>query len=466
MIIPAPLQQITEANKHRLVSAAIAAAVLVLAAYLGYASSPDYLVAVGGLLVTLVLFRRPELGMVALLIAALCVPFSIGTGTETTLHAALFLIPALLALWVAEMFRQQSIRLAPSPTNLPLLLLVVSATISLIVGNLPLNYFANFASLPAQLGGWAIFVLSAGVFLLMGHQIKQEIWLQGIVAIFLGLGTLVALGRMFAPFAVVSSALVVDRAQGSLFWVWLVALAGGQALFNARLSIGWRAALGGLGLVCLGVGWFLARPWASGWLPEMIVLFALITLRSWRAGVLLGLVTLGGIFMNPELIQRIVTADQYSLDTRVVAAQIILGQVIQANPILGLGPANYYHYTPLYPILGFAVRFNSHNQYVDIVAQLGIVGLAVFVWLTGSIARLGWGLRERVGNGFARGYVNGCLGGLAGSLAAGFLGDWFLPFVYNIGLAGFRASMLGWLFLGGLVAIKCMLDERALHSTG
>jgi len=33
------------------------------------------------------------------------------------------------------------------------------------------------------------------------------------------------------------------------------------------------------------------------------------------------------------------------------------------------------------------------------------------------------------------------------------LADWFLPFVYNIGFAGFRTSALAWMFLGGLVAL-------------
>lgn len=51
-------------------------------------------------------------------------------------------------------------------------------------------------------------------------------------------------------------------------------------------------------------------------------------------------------------------------------------------------------------------------------------------------------------SGLEQAYVNACLAGLAGSLAAAMLGDWFLPFVYNIGIAGFRASVLGWLFLG------------------
>ena len=32
--------------------------------------------------------------------------------------------------------------------------------------------------------------------------------------------------------------------------------------------------------------------------------------------------------------------------------------------------------------------------------------------------------------------------------------DWVLPFTYNIGLSGFRTSMLAWMFLGGLVSIE------------
>ncbi|PWH19836.1 MAG: hypothetical protein DDG58_04135, partial [Ardenticatenia bacterium] len=58
--------------------------------------------------------------------------------------------------------------------------------------------------------------------------------------------------------------------------------------------------------------------------------------------------------------------------------------------------------------------------------------------------------------------VYACLAGLAGTLVAGMLADWFIPFVYNIGLAGFRASILGWLFLGGLIA----LDQMKGYVTG
>jgi hypothetical protein len=61
-----------------------------------------------------------------------------------------------------------------------------------------------------------------------------------------------------------------------------------------------------------------------------------------------------------------------------------------------------------------------------------------------------------VQSGFAQAYVYGTLGGLAGMAVAGMLGDWVLPFFYNVGLTGFRSSMLGWLFLGGLVSLEQM----------
>ena len=67
--------------------------------------------------------------------------------------------------------------------------------------------------------------------------------------------------------------------------------------------------------------------------------------------------------------------------------------------------------------------------------------------------------------GFARAYVYGALGGIAGTLVAAALGDWVLPFVYNIGLRGMRASLLGWMFMGGLVALEQMLSRHSMDST-
>jgi O-antigen ligase len=122
--------------------------------------------------------------------------------------------------------------------------------------------------------------------------------------------------------------------------------------------------------------------------------------------------------------------------------------------------ANYYWYTPLIPILGYHVQFNSHNNYVDIIAQTGIIGLACFFWFAFEVWRVGWGIREKVPDGFAKAYVIGALGGLVATLVSGMLGDWILPFVYNVGLQGFRSSLIGWLFLGGLIALEGMTQGK------
>ena len=53
---------------------------------------------------------------------------------------------------------------------------------------------------------------------------------------------------------------------------------------------------------------------------------------------------------------------------------------------------------------------------------------------------------------------------MVGTLFAGMLGDWFLPFVYNVGMRGFRTSVLGWIFLGGVVVIEQLVAKGKLST--
>ncbi|MGQ9768595.1 MAG: O-antigen ligase family protein, partial [Anaerolineae bacterium] len=433
-------------NTRLLLRVGVILAVLALAAHLGAAASRRTALLLVGLGGGLVLLRRPAWGLAVLIPTALVVPFSIGTGTQTSLNAAVLLVAALLGVWLLDMFRRGRVRLAPSPVNLPAFVFVLVACLAFAAGQLPWNPFAATASLAAQGGGLAVFVLSVGAMLLAGNLVVERRHLAWLVWPFLGLGALVVLGRWLPPLGWLTGQLVVRGATGCLFWVWLTALAGGLALFDRTLPMGARLALFGLAVAAPVSGWLQGRLWASGWLPPLVVLWALLWLRSWRLGLLVTLASalwLG--FIQPDLPAEAVAADQYSIDTRQVAWDILLRQVLPLNPVLGLGPSNYYHYTPLYPILGWYVKFNSHNQYVDILAQTGILGMGAFLWLMAALGRLGWRLRARVGQGFVCGYVHACLAGLAGTLVAGMLADWFIPFVYNIGLAGFRASVLGWL---------------------
>jgi O-antigen ligase len=134
-------------------------------------------------------------------------------------------------------------------------------------------------------------------------------------------------------------------------------------------------------------------------------------------------------------------------------------EVTLRNPITGLGPAAYRPYANMKPLLyqgayWVAPLINSHNNYVDLFAHGGLLGLALFFWFVAALARVGIRLRGRFTQGFAAGYVSGVLAAGVGALVIMALADWMLPFVYNIGFPGFQASVLVWLFLGGLVALE------------
>jgi hypothetical protein len=351
------------------------------------------------------------------------------------------------------------IQFAASRTVWPLLAYLVVAVISFGVGQLNWLPFALHAPMGAQLGGLAIIVLSASTFLLAANQVRDLVWLKRITWAFLAVGALAILIRSVLPWFGLPTQQLFPPA-GTVFYIWLVAMAFSQAAFNRDLHPVWRLALGGLVLVTLYILFVWKFDDKSGWLSAFVCIAVIIGAWSWRAG--LALVPVAALAVV-YLWSGVVATDEYSVFTRFDAWEI-MAKIIKISPVLGLGFANYYWYTPLFPIRGYAVSFNSHNNYVDIVAQTGVVGLICFVWLLWELGRLGWRLRTEVPAGFAQAYVYGAIGGLAGMAVAGMFGDWVLPFFYNIGLYGFRSSMLGWLFLGGLVSLEQMVNTKSLSA--
>jgi len=438
----------------RIAPAGLILLTLAAAAYLGPRASTRYLVLLAGAGLALVFLQKPPLGLAILIIASLLVPFALGTGTQTDLNASILLSALFTGLWILALFARRKRLILAQPSR-SLIGLCLVAVLSFIGGQIPWIPFAQPAPLHAQLGGLAVFLLSAGVFLVAAHQISDVRWLARLTWIFLALGGLYMAGRIVPPLGNLIVPLFQKGSTGSLFWTWLVALAFAQTVFNRHLHAILRLTLVGLVLAALYVGLFQARWWASGWLPPLVAMMAILWAGAPRWGLLTTLA--GGVaaLLNlPGSINLLMVGDQqYSLATRTEAWRIV-AEIVKVNPVLGLGPANYYHYTPLFPILGWHVNFSSHNQYVDLVAQTGLLGLACFLWFVWETGRLGWRLRSEVPTGFAQAYVYGAFGGLAGTAVAGLLADWVLPFVYNIGLAGFRASVIGWLFLGGLCSLE------------
>jgi len=402
-------------------------------------------VLLGGVGVLLVLLKEINIGFIFLVLAAIFVPFS-GPGG---INAAALMVAALIGLWLMDMFVvKRSFQFINSRTLLPVIVFFVTSTISFVMGQIPWFVFAKQAPLDAQIGGFAIYVLSLGGLLVTAHLIQEIKWLEIIVWIFIGLGAVYVFGRILH--------LPVDRVYqrgftaGSMFWTWLIALSFSQLVFNSHLKMSIRGLLLVIVLTTLYVAIAQAYDWKSGWFPPLIVIGIILLLRYPR---LLLLAIPFAVIVAGYLVGKLIASDQYSWGTRVDAWVIVLA-ISRASPLFGLGFANYYWYTPLFPIRGFHVSFNSHSQYIDLIAQVGIIGLIGFFWVFFEVGRLAWNLRNRVPEGFARSYTNGVLAGVIATLVAAFLVDWVLPFAYNIGFNGLRASILPWIFFGGLISVE------------
>ena len=408
--------------------------------------------------------RHPEIGIILLIPISFFLPWELGTGTNVAINMTFLFSIAVVGIWI---FRVLTTRAPSNPQassiNILSIIFITATFISFLSGNIRWVINAqDQASIPAQVGGWLLYVLSIGIMLYVQSHIKDIRWLKILTWVFIGLGSIYII-NFISPINFVSRIRSFSSGSvGSMYWVWLLALTFGQFLFNKDLQPKYRLALGLLTIAILVVGLSPTnREWTSGWLPPVIAIGTILWLRTWRLGLVATFAVIAiFVITKAEFFNNlVVSSNQYSITTR-FATYPILFELIKANPITGLGFANYSHYTYLYPIMGWYVSFNSHNNYMDIIAQTGFVGLVLFLSLMISIGLRGLKLYKLETDGFSSGYINACLGGLVGMLAAGLLGDWFLPYLSNIGIPGFRASIFSWIFLGGLLALGRIIDTQ------
>jgi hypothetical protein len=403
-------------------------------------------VGVVGLTGLLILMRQLKLGYFLVLLGGMFIPFE-GPGG---FNASILMVILICVLWLLDMFVvKREFKFVSSRAIRPAVYLMAVSVVAFGMGQIPWFAFGQQAPFDAQLGGFAIYFFSLATMIMTANLITDTRWLKAIVWTFLGLGALYVVGNA-ANLAAVDGVYQEGVYANSMFWTWMVALTLGQALFNDALSRRNRILLFGIFAATFFVAFVQQNDWKSGWVPPAVVVIVLFALR-YKKLILLG-VPLAAIY-GGFVVQKLISTDAYSWETRVDAWLVVLN-MSKASPLFGLGFANYYWYASLFNLRGYYLQFNAHSQYVDLIAQTGIAGLLCFLWILFEVGVLSWVLKDKVGDGFSRGYVYSMVGGVAGVVMAAFLVDWVLPFAYNIGLEGFRASILPWIFFGGLISLE------------
>ena len=127
-------------------------------------------------------------------------------------------------------------------------------------------------------------------------------------------------------------------------------------------------------------------------------------------------------------------------------------------PVFGVGPGNNYPYMLRYSSLG-----TPHNQYLNILIELGIVGLLCFVVFAYRAFHVGLNLFRTARFPAHRALALSWLGIFAGMLVGGFFGDFMLPSIRNSGLELFAEFYVQWIVLGLIVSATAIERSYSLR---
>ncbi|MCL4500160.1 MAG: hypothetical protein M1335_08005 [Chloroflexi bacterium] len=440
---------------------------------LSLSSNPVRLLAVLGV-IALLAFAIQDLprALTLLVIVAGVIDLPIGTGTESKINLAMILTALIAAAWLLKMLVQRRTPLlVASNVNRPLLLFIAVLLFSWLLGYALWDFRVMRPSdaLRVQAGQVGVFVLCAAALLLganvpLGERTLRIWTLVAIGVAVLGQAALVANLAKLPILAIVQPPLAIG-------FVLLLS----QLLLNASLKPGLKL-----------LGWATAAVWAvatvgtyrfsfvGSWLPIAAGAGLVLWFRSKRLfffALVLGLVFLV-VHPGPFLRELDIKSSSGSLLRPYIWWDII--RMTSRSPIsmlFGLGPVNYkwdwsdpsFVSLSRYMTTGFEAGYAppAHNMFIDIYAQTGLVGMALFASVLLAIGRIGLGLLSRVEPGFMRAYVAGVVAGFAGlAISSGITADWLIPFVYNIGLNGFRGSVYAWLLAGTLVGLYAQQRDR------
>jgi hypothetical protein len=397
----------------------------------------------------LLMLARAEYGVLALLFTAAFVRASLPTGTQSRIVASLLLTAALTAAWILRMaWVDRRLHLKPARFNAPLLGIIAVSFVSYLWSNVfrdPL--VVVWRTWPVvQLGALGVMVLLPCASLLVANGVSDPRWLRWMWGLMVAMGAAkLVVNLTHLPIRFINT--------GGLFSLWLVALVYARLLFDRALRPLSRALL----ILLLGL-WLYQKLvvevyWLSGWVPPLLAMAVITFLRSKKACIaLLVIIALYVLFNWGYYGGTVFSHESAESGVTRLAAWAQNWRVTGQHLLFGTGPAGYAaYYMTYFPTRAMA----THSNYIDILSQLGIVGLGFYVWFLVAQGRTGldlWG-RVRGRQDWVEGLAAGMLGGLVGLVAAMGLGDWLIPFVYTQTIAGFDYALYGWMWLGAMTSL-------------
>lgn len=393
-----------------------------------------------------------EIGPLLILFAGIFIPLGV-QARGSLVMLSLMLSVVFLGLWILRMLVvERRFHFEPTLANWPLFGFMAIVVISLVWSNIYRDVLVQTSNsaIFVQISQALVMLCLGGLYLLVVNHFPTLNWLKAMVVLLLAGG---ALG-LVNEFVV---ATVPVQTRGT-FTMWVVSISLALLLFHRRLNMRTR-----LLLFALVLGWCywsfgLRITWLASWLPTLVAIGVLLLMRSWK---LLALAAVAAVIwgaLNLSYIDSIVNAETDESGHTRLDAWMMNWRVTSEHLLFGTGPAGYAAYYMSY----FPTRATAtHNNYIDVVAQTGVVGLACYLGFFLAVTWQGWQLSRRLrGRGdFAEAMTLAALAGTFGCMVINAFGDWLIPFAYTQGILGYDYAAYNWLFMAAIPLIDRLTKE-------
>jgi len=385
-----------------------------------------------------------------------------------------------LMLWFLKMISQEEVKITRTPLNLPVLAFMTICALSLFWSNSPMVSLLEF---PLFLAGPILYFIVANN-IRDEHQINRLLTvlliissLLGIYGIFQYQGIDFAFWKgniarqqvfglfgnvnYFAEYLIVPLPLAIslffatrNRAHKILLLIGILAMGGSLILTFTRGS--YLA----IGISSLFMFFLYLASRGKSFIKEhkKIFIFILILIV-----LVASLFTLPNPLNKPgtviSKIQGRISISQLTKDTslkRRIAIWKFTGMMIADNPILGSGigtfkyndlryQAKFFEQGDNRSIYPYGLAAKAHNEYLHLWAELGIIGLGIFLWLMISYFNYGIKFLKRTQDRYKQGMIIGLMGGIMAVL---------IDAIFNFPLHLPATLVPFWLFIGFIISIK------------
>lgn len=379
----------------------------------------------------------------------------------------------LYVLWISELVRnKRKINFFPS-ISLPFFLLIGIATLSMVNASSPkLSLFEIVQVLKMYLGFLYIvnniknrkeiqFVI---VFLLLGLFLESVLGLaqykfdRPFVPSILGGPEKLGYIRLGEPLSRISG---TWASYNDFAWYLTFMLPISMSLLFTKIR-GIYKSMCGLTLV-VGIGALICTLSRAGWssfvIAALIVLLLNFSKTKGKTGLNSFAISLVAILIfvstivtvNPQFLnivnRRIFSDDYNAAQSRIPQMQVALN-IIKANPFLGVGINNYTEVMQDYDTsdikLTSITRHQVHNIFLQIAAEMGIMGLVIFIWLILMVYKEGL-TYIKSSEGTMSGIVIGIIAGTSAFLIHGLV---------DAASLGNHLFLIFWFFAGIIIATR------------